>query len=268
MLQIASLNSGSNGNCYYIGNQQEAVLIDAGISCREIESRLKRLALSIKKVKAISITHEHLDHIKGVSVLSKKYQIPVYISEATHRESRLRLKENLVHPISDKAITQIGTLRVSAFSTVHDAADPHCFMISEGDVNVSVVTDIGVVTEAVINHFRNSHVAILEANYDAELLETGPYPLALKNRIRNGKGHLSNAQALDLFLHHRPDYMTHLFLGHISKHNNSTAIVENTFRPLAGNVEVVIASRYRETKVYTLDGVGQNTRVQPQLTLF
>jgi phosphoribosyl 1,2-cyclic phosphodiesterase len=267
MVQVASLNSGSNGNCYYLGNQQDAVLIDAGISCREIESRLKRLGLSIKKVKAVFITHEHLDHIKGVSTLSKKYQLPVYISEATYRESRLRLKPTLVHPINDKHTTQIGTLSVLAFSTVHDAADPHCFVVSDGAVNVTVITDIGLVTEAVVSHFEKSHAAILEANYDATLLETGPYPLALKNRIRNGQGHLSNAQALDLFLHHRPEYMSHLFLGHISKHNNSTTIVENTFRPAAGNVEVVIASRYRETNVYSITTAGQQIRT-PQLTLF
>lgn len=269
MLQVASINSGSNGNCYYIGNAHDAILIDAGISPKEIENRLRRMGLSLKKVRALFVTHEHMDHIKGISSLSKKNKLPVYISEPTLRESRLRIKEHLVRSFTNHEPVSVGGLSVIPFPTQHDAADPHCFLVREGGVNVGVITDVGIACDQVVRYFQQCHVAFLESNYDAELLETGSYPVALKNRIRGGKGHISNAQALDLFLHHRPDHMTHLFLGHLSKHNNSPTIVENLFRPLAGGVEIVIASRYRETGVYHLNEAGRAyTPGVAQLELF
>src|ERR1700733_12656087 len=124
-LFIASLNSGSNGNCYYVGNEHEAVLIDAGISCRETERRMLRLGLSMKKVKAIFVTHEHSDHINGISTLSRKYQIPVYVTPHTLQFGRLVLKEGLTRTFSAYAAVTIGNLSVTAFPKFHDATDPH-----------------------------------------------------------------------------------------------------------------------------------------------
>src|ERR1700744_4986878 len=113
-LFIASLNSGSNGNCYYIGNEREAILVDAGISCRETEKRMARLGLSMKKVKAIFISHEHSDHISGVAVLSKKYNLPVYITPGTLQNSRLELDRDLVLSFIAYESLQIGGLSISA----------------------------------------------------------------------------------------------------------------------------------------------------------
>src|ERR1700744_5411222 len=118
-LYIASLNSGSNGNCYYVGNDEEAVLIDAGISCRETEKRMNRLGLSIEKVKAVFISHEHSDHINGLEVLSKKYQIPVYITPATLQSSRLDLQHDLVRSFKAYTPVSIGGISVSAFPKFH-----------------------------------------------------------------------------------------------------------------------------------------------------
>lgn len=249
-LFIASLNSGSNGNCYYIGNQEEAILVDGGISCRETERRMKRLELSIKKVKAIFVSHEHADHISGIPRLSRKYQLPVYITESTRKEGRLILRENLVIPFRAYEPVTIGNLSITAFPKFHDASDPHSFIVAGNAVKVGIFTDIGQPCEHVVRHFQQCNAAFLESNYDEELLETGSYPWSLKNRIRDGRGHLSNSQALQLFINHRPEWMSHLFLSHLSGNNNSPKIVKQLFARIAGRTEIIIAPREKETKLY------------------
>jgi phosphoribosyl 1,2-cyclic phosphodiesterase len=255
-LFIASLNSGSNGNCYYVGNGQEAVLIDAGISCRETEKRMKRLGLSMDKVKAIFISHEHGDHIAGVTVLAKRYQLPVYITHPTLTQGRLVIEKEKIKSFIAHQPVMIGSLSITAFRKFHDASDPHSFMISSGSVNVGVFTDLGVCCEQLVGHFQKCHAAFLEANYDVEMLEKGGYPYHLKQRIRGGEGHLSNEQALKLFLDHRPTHMSHLLLAHLSKNNNDPKLVEDLFNQHAGNTKIVIASRYKETDVYHITSEG------------
>lgn len=249
-LFITSLNSGSNGNCYYIGNGQEAVLIDAGISWRETEKRMNRLGLNIHKVKAIFISHEHIDHIKGLRVLSKKYRLPVYITASTLKASSLKLEEELIKSFSPDEPVMIGELAVTAFSKLHDASDPYSFMVSGNAVNIAVITDIGIACEEVVRNFKQCHAAFLESNYDEEMLEKGSYPFHLKKRIRGGEGHLSNKQALELFLDHRSEYLSHLILSHLSKNNNTPELVEELFSKHAGKTIITIASRYNETPVY------------------
>jgi phosphoribosyl 1,2-cyclic phosphodiesterase len=272
-LYFTSINSGSNGNCYYVGNDDDAVLIDVGISCKEVELRMNRLGLSLKKVKAIFISHEHSDHIKGLAVLSKKYQIPVYITANTLISSKLILNTEVISFKHLESIN-IGKLKILAFSKHHDAADPYSFTIECNDYRVGVFTDIGSVCERLIAQFRNCHAAFLEANYDSEMLERGQYPFYLKRRITSGKGHLSNAQALELFANHKPEYMSHLLLSHLSKDNNDPVLVENLFKTIAGKTLISVASRHIETSVYCI-GNEENTYVfnpehyQPaQLNLF
>lgn len=249
-LFISSLNTGSNGNCFYIGNQEEAVLIDAGLSCKETELRMKRLNLSMEKVKAIFISHEHSDHIKGLPVLSRKYQLPIYITTPTLLGGRQQLATNLVQPFTAHCPIQLGSLQIKAFPKLHDAAEPHSFTVSCNGITVGVFTDIGMHCDQVVKHFKQCHAAFLEANYDEEMLENGRYPYFLKNRIRSGKGHLSNKQALDLFTAHKPDFMSHLFLSHLSKDNNSPQLVEQLFVPYANGTSIIVASRLEETPVY------------------
>ncbi len=255
-LFVASLNSGSNGNCYYVGNEQEAVLVDVGISCRETEARMARLGLSMRKVKAIFISHEHSDHIRGVTVLAKKYQLPVYITRLTLFHGGLRLEDDMVMEFMAEQCVEIGSLRITPFLKLHDAAHPHSFTIACGDVKVGVFTDLGAVCENLIQHFQQCHAAFLEANYDEEMLERGKYPYHLKRRIRSGKGHLSNKQALQLFMDYRPAYMSHLFLSHLSKDNNCPELVHNLFNTHARGTEIVVASRYQESAVYHISGIG------------
>ena len=258
-LFITSLNSGSNGNCYYIGNQTEAILVDAGIVCSEIEKRMKRLELDIHKVKAIFISHEHTDHISGVRVLSKKYKLPVYITHITHRFGRLKLEKELVTSFAAYHPITIGDLTITAFPKFHDAADPYSFVVSCDQIKVGVFTDIGTPCENLVHHFKQCNAAFLEANYDDTMLEKGRYPHFLKNRIRGDKGHLSNKQALELFTKHRPSFMSHLFLSHLSKNNNCPKLVQQLFDEHAEGVKMIIASRYEETQVYHIHN-SENTK--------
>jgi phosphoribosyl 1,2-cyclic phosphodiesterase len=254
-LFIASLNSGSNGNCYYIGNEHEAILVDAGISCRETERRMKRLGLSMQKLKAIFISHEHSDHINGVAVLSRKYDLPVYITPGTLQNCNLSLNEKLVFSFLAYEAVQVGGLFISAFPKFHDAAHPHSFIIESEGVKVGVLTDIGAACQHVISQFSQCHAAFLEANYDEEMLDKGRYPYYLKKRIRGGHGHLSNSQALDVFINHRPNYMSHLLLSHLSRDNNNPELVHRLFSQHANGTQIIVASRYEETAVYHISGV-------------
>jgi len=249
---IASLNSGSNGNCYYVGNEHEAVLVDAGISCRETEKRMLRLGLSMQKVKAVFISHEHSDHIRGLAVLAKKYRLPVYVTDGTVHHCGDVPKE-LCFTLRSYENVQIGSLQITAFPKHHDAVEPHSFMISDGDTRIGVFTDIGAPCEHLIRHFKQCHAVFLEANYDEAMLEQGRYPFYLKRRIRGGKGHLSNAQALQLFTDHRPAFMSHVLLAHLSKDNNDPELALQLFMQHAGNIHVSVASRYNESEVYCIE---------------
>lgn len=256
-LFIASINSGSNGNCYYVGNHEEAILVDAGISCRETETRMQRLGLSMSKVKAIFITHEHSDHIRGVEVLARKHQLPVYITQKTLRYSRLQIEAHLVENLKAYEPVTIGNLTVTGFPKNHDASDPHSFLVTGNGVKVGVFTDIGSSCDHLEHHFKQCHAAFLEANYCEDMLENGYYPLHLKRRIRGKNGHLSNKQALDLFLAHKPAYMSHVLLSHLSKENNRPELAQSLFAEQAGETRVIVASRYHESEVYTITATGE-----------
>lgn len=250
-LSITSINSGSNGNCYYAGNETDAVLIDIGISCTETEKRMKKLGLSMKKVKAIFVSHEHTDHTKGVSTLANKYRLPVYITEGTAANGP-RLIRQLVQHFTANEPVNIGTLTVTPFVKQHDACDPHSFIISSNGITAGVFTDIGTVCPQVIFYFKQCHAVFLESNYDENMLESGPYSQLLKDRIRGDLGHLSNNQALDLFKYHRPEFMSHLILSHLSSRNNTPEIVESLFSTHANGVNISIASRKEATQVITI----------------
>lgn len=253
-LFIASLNSGSNGNCYYVGNKNEAILVDAGISCKAIEKRMKHLGLDISKVKGIFISHEHSDHISGLCALLKKHRIPLYVSEKTFGFCEVEDNSSETHFFKDSDTISIGRMKVNVFSKIHDACDPYSFCIEDDGIFVSVITDIGCCEENVIKWFSKSHAAFLEANYDEVMLAEGPYPFYLKKRISGGNGHLSNDESLKLFREKRAQYMSHLILSHLSKNNNDPGIVESLFTGEGTDVRVVVAPRTEPTDVFEVTG--------------
>jgi phosphoribosyl 1,2-cyclic phosphodiesterase len=247
---VSSLNSGSNGNCYYLGTQDEGILVDAGISCRETVKRLKRLGLAAKKIKAIFITHEHGDHTHGASSLSKKYKIPVFITVKTFNAGRLEIDETLLRTFTAYEPVKVGNFQVIGFPKKHDAIDPHSFIVEINNLCVGVFTDIGAACDHVTQNFSRCHAAFLESNYDDDMLLQGSYPYHLKERIRGNLGHLSNEQALNIFLNHRSENLSHLFLSHLSQDNNSPKLVKNLFSKHAGKTEIIVASRQKESKLY------------------
>lgn len=241
-LYFTSLNSGSNGNAYYVGNEQEAVLIDVGISCKLLERRLQDVALNPAKIKAIFISHEHSDHIKGLVAFSNKYTIPVYGNTKTLQRC-FGLSPALCRVIHNKEIVGIGSLNITAFTKRHDAIDPISYTVQHKETVVGFFTDIGKVCSNLSYHFKQCDAAFLESNYDDDMLHNGSYPSFLKQRITGGFGHLSNAEALSFFLEHRTERLQYLLLAHLSGSNNTPQIVEELFAPHQKNIQITVASR-------------------------
>jgi len=252
-LYFTSLNSGSNGNCYYIGNDTEAVLVDTGISCKETEKRMLALGLDMQKVKAIFISHEHIEHIRGLPAIAAKYQLPVFITQSTYTKSRMQLLPESLQWLCATEKVNIGSLCITSFSKCHDAEDPHSFIITDKGITVGVFTDIGAACSNVTQHFKRCHAAFLEANYDEVMLENGSYPYYLKNRIRGGQGHLSNKQALQIFKDHSAPFLSHLLLSHLSRDNNDPQAVQQLFEKHSLHTKIIVASRYEATELFSLE---------------
>lgn len=251
-LYTASIASGSNGNCYYVGNDSEAILVDVGISCRELERRMTRMGLEMQRVKAIFISHEHTDHIKGLAVVANKFQLPVFLTKRTLEACKLAIPSRLLYELKPGYGVQVGDLEVVPFLKFHDAADPQSFIVRQRDLTVGIFTDIGRVCDQLGAYFSQCDVAFLETNYDEEMLDQGRYPYFLKNRIRGGLGHLSNREALELFQQQRADKLRLLYLCHLSKDNNDPELVESLFNQDAGQTRIVLAGRDAETSVHRL----------------
>jgi len=213
---------------------------------------MQRSGLAIEKLKAIFISHEHGDHIRGLETLSSRYRLPVYITPDTLRHSRLRLNEQLICTFTDRQPLSLGNFVITPFIKHHDAAEPYSFLIESNEIRIGVFTDIGQVCDQLRFFFGQCHAAFLETNYDEDMLQKGRYPWHLKNRIRGGKGHLSNTQALNLFLTHRSDYLSHLFLSHLSADNNDPDLVRSLFRSQGGHTHIEVASRYQELPLYAI----------------
>lgn len=189
------------------------------------------------------------DHICGVPGLSKKYQIPVYITPGTLRATNIPLEPRLTYGFNTAEPVILGRLKVQAFVKYHDASDPHSFVIAQDDCRVGVFTDLGKVCDNLLRHFSTCHAAFLESNYCEEMLARGSYPYHLKKRITGGLGHLSNRQALELVTTHAGP-LQYLVLSHLSKNNNDPQLVERLFREHVSGSQVVVASRYGESPVF------------------
>jgi phosphoribosyl 1,2-cyclic phosphodiesterase len=201
-------------------------------------------------VKALFISHEHGDHIKGAESIASKYKLPVYVTAPTFANSRLRIDAGQVQGFKAYEPIHIGGLVIVPFPKKHDAIDPHSFLVSGDGATVGVFTDMGIPCEHVIRNFKQCHAAFLEANYDEHMLDHGSYPAHLKKRIMSDEGHLSNRQAVELFLDHGPAFMTHLVLSHLSQENNRPDLVQKVFERHAGKTQIVVASRTEESALY------------------
>ncbi len=223
MTNICVLASGSKGNAIYVSDGSTSVLIDAGLSAVEIERRLLSRKLDPRDLDAIVVSHEHSDHIQGVGVLSRRYQLPVYINEPTLTAAKAQLgavNETVrFHPGMDFCI---GDLCLHPFSVSHDASDSVGFTVQDDATKVGIATDLGVATQLVCHHLKGCRLIILEANHDPKMLEEGPYPWHVKQRIQSRLGHLSNEASRDLLGEVSHSGLRHVILAHISETNNES----------------------------------------------
>ncbi|MGB5217166.1 MAG: MBL fold metallo-hydrolase [Smithella sp.] len=256
-MKFASIASGSNGNCYYLENGEDAILVDAGISARQIVNRMANLGLFMFQVKGLFISHEHLDHIRGVDVLSRRFSVPVFMTRKTYASYGRPISASLLNYFSPGEQVQIGGMRVGSFLKNHDAAEPCSFLVASAGWKVAVMTDIGLQCPNVIAHLREADAIFLESNYDDDMLKNGPYPSYLKARIASDVGHLSNAQAAMIALEHASPRLQHIVLSHISENNNTPELAFRTFdhvmkQRMDLNPELSVASRYRESGLVSL----------------
>ncbi len=224
-MRFVSMASGSSGNCSYIGTDHTHVLVDAGISCKRIDESLKSLGVKAGELDGIFVTHEHSDHIQGLRVLCKKYQVPVYATAETldairKSDKKKEIDEELFHAVTADEKMMIGDIEMCPFSNSHDAANPVGYRAEACGHSVAVVTDLGTYSQYTINHLLGLDALLLEANHDVRMLEVGPYPFSLKRRILGNRGHLSNESAGHLLNELLHDGTKHIYLGHISKENN------------------------------------------------
>lgn len=219
-LQVCVLASGSRGNAIFVSDGATSILVDAGLSGIEIERRLRHRGIAPESLAAILVSHEHTDHIQGVGVLSRRYQLPIFMS---HRTGLAAQVGRLHARVDFRCGTpfQIRTLAIHPFTLSHDAQDPAGFTFQHNGLKVGIATDLGVATAMVKEHLKACSLLILEANHDPDMLINGPYPWPLKQRIRGRSGHLSNPDCRALLAEVRHDALQHVVLAHLSEKNNT-----------------------------------------------
>ena len=229
MTQFVSLSSGSNGNCYYIGNGDSAILIDAGIGTRTIKKRLGERGLSVDRIRCVLVSHDHFDHIRSLGTFAERFQKPVYATAPCirafdrHYCTRGFLGPGRCRELVPGERLEMDGISILPFRVPHDATDTVGFFIDFFGETFTFLTDVGGITDETVLYASRSRHLIVEANYDLEMLIHGSYPPELKERIRNGHGHLSNTQTADLIQRALAagDGPQDIFLCHLSENNNT-----------------------------------------------
>lgn len=229
-IRLSVLASGSRGNSTYIATDRVRLLIDAGLSAREIGRRLVTIGVGPQDIDGIIVTHEHVDHVRGLGSFARRYKLPVYLNQRTHANlpdpvGRLKEKEEFV---TGRRFS-VGDTTIHPFSISHDAADPVGFTLVNGSVKIGVCTDLGAATRLVRRHLEHCSILVLEANHDVEMLKNGPYPWPVKQRIKSRLGHLSNMQSVEVVSQVFSEDLKEVILAHLSETNNSSDMVLQTF---------------------------------------
>ncbi len=232
MIKFISLFSGSSGNSYFLQIDGNKFLVDVGVPHSKIVQELKKIGEKISNIDAIFITHEHIDHVRALSLINKKYDIPIYINKKTFNQVSSRIEifqENNIKLFSNEEFKH-NNIKIKPFSVLHDAIDPVGFsFFDKNDNKATVVTDLGKITDEVYENVVGSDLLVLEANYDEELIRYSEYPLELINRIVSSEGHLPNSESLNLVADLADKGLKHIALAHISRSNNNFEIVSQMF---------------------------------------
>ena len=262
-MELASIASGSSGNCIYIGNKETHFLVDAGISRKRIVEGLKDISVAPEEIDGIFVTHEHMDHISGLGVFLRKYPVPVYATAKTIDQILVTRSLGKVNPdlfvsvTPDQPVTVNG-VRVEACGIYHDAADPVCYTFRDETSKVGIATDFGTYDDYLVEKMQGCESLLVEANHDLNMLMVGPYPYPLKRRTMGNTGHLSNERAGQFLSRVIGKNCRHIFLGHLSKENNYGELAYETVRVelLAHNIDaekenftIRVADRYAPTFV-------------------
>ncbi len=234
-MELCSIASGSSGNCICVGSDDCHLLIDAGISGRRIEEGLHQLDLKCEELKGILVTHEHIDHIAGLGVLARRYGLPIYATAGTadailRTKSLGKVDETLFRVVEPDVDFVVGDLTVEPIAISHDAAEPVAYRIRHGEKSAAVITDLGTYDDGLVAKLQDLDVLLLEANHDVNMLQVGPYPYPLKQRILGDRGHLSNERSGHLLGKVLHDGFKAAVLGHLSKENNYAKLAYETVR--------------------------------------
>jgi len=256
MIKVCVLASGSKGNAIYVSDEKTSILVDAGLSGIEIERRLHSRNINPETLDAIVVSHEHTDHIRGVGVLSRRLRLPVYINEPTLTAAGAQLGPlHETRTFRSGASFTAGSFFIHPFSLPHDAADPVGFAIHDGITKIGIATDLGVTTQLVRHHLKECTMLIIEANHDLKMLEEGPYPWEVKQRIRSRLGHISNETCRDLLSELSGKELKHVIVAHMSEINNKPerAISVVTEAVDDSVISVTLARQYEAGKIIDVD---------------
>ena len=258
---VAPLGSGSAGNAYYFESDGTSILVDAGFGPRETRRRLEQVGRSIERLRAIVVTHEHYDHIRGAERIARKYGIPIYLTQGTLDASNIDRLETPTVVFPNDSIFVIGELNVHARRTLHDAADPACFVIEARDgTRVGIASDLGYVDDPVMQHLRNCDGLFFESNHDLDMLRMGTYPWSLKRRIMSRFGHLSNDDSMTAVQRMIGADLKTLCMIHLSQKNNHESIVRDMASRIiartGAQLELSIAQQFQATGVFDIKRRG------------
>ncbi len=227
MLKFISFGSGSSGNCYFLFDDNEGLMIDAGMGIRKIKKGFRDYGLSLTQVSGIFITHDHADHIKAAGVLSETFGIPVYSTAEVHEgilENKCAKRKIPVYNrriVKKNTTLSIGRFEITPFDVPHDSKDNVGYRIAYDGIVFCLLTDVGHVTSEMERMIAEANYLVMEANHDEAMLCTGPYPQYLKVRIANGSGHLNNRLCGEALATNLTDHIRHIWLCHLSEENNT-----------------------------------------------
>lgn len=245
-MRFASLGSGSKGNSTVVESDTACVMVDCGFGLRNACTRLERIGKSPEDLTAIIVTHEHSDHWKGIGALSAKYNIPVYLSAGSLKAKQIQSGEALFNCIDSHRDFYVGDICIKPVPVPHDAREPIQYILSNGKVQLGILTDLGHFTPHVVSSYSKCDALLLECNYDDDMLLDGPYPRFLKDRVSGMFGHLSNRQAADLLLALDLSRLKTLVIGHISAKNNDVSLIKAAIEPLCGE-DIVLSFADQES---------------------
>lgn len=245
-MRYVSFASGSSGNCGLLMGGGVSLLVDAGISLKQIRACLADEGLELGDLNGVLVTHEHSDHVAALAMLSKYTNLPMFMSGGTARAllRQIKCREESLRTMEAGVPLDLGELRVNAFETSHDAAEPFGFRVEGETGTLAIVTDLGYVSRSVREAAEGCTAAVVEANYDSDMLRCGPYPLNLKRRIQGNFGHLDNRDAAEFCACLAEKGAKQLLLAHLSKENNLPGLAHETVsRRLKGEIRIQVAPR-------------------------